>query len=153
MTIGTASRSLIIVVLALLTVPQVAADSAVVLMYHRFGEDRFPSTNIRVEQFEAQLEHLQEAGYTIVPLADVVSALTQGTPLPDRAVAVSIDDAYRSVYDVAFPRLSAPGYPFTAGFSGKLIAANSEIYRIGNALILIIFARSAEKGILLWRFL
>jgi len=113
MTIGTASRSLIIVVLALLTVPQVAADSAVVLMYHRFGEDRFPSTNIRVEQFEAQLEHLQEAGYTIVPLADVVSALTQGTPLPDRAVAISIDDAYRSVYDVAFPRFSALGYPFT----------------------------------------
>ncbi len=113
MTIGTASRSLVITALALLAGPKVAADSAVVLMYHRFGEDGFPSTNIRVEQFEAHLEHLQEAGYAVVPLADVVSALTQGTPLADRAVAITIDDAYRSVYDVAFPRFNALGYPFT----------------------------------------
>lgn len=32
------------------------STTAVVFMYHRFGEDSFPSTNIRVEQFEEQLE-------------------------------------------------------------------------------------------------
>ena len=26
----------------------VAADHAVILMYHRFGEDSFPSTNVRL---------------------------------------------------------------------------------------------------------
>ena len=29
-----------------------AADSAVVVMYHRFGESAYPSTNIKLEQFE-----------------------------------------------------------------------------------------------------
>ena len=36
-----------------------AAEGAVVLMYHRFGESRFPSTSIRLEQFEAHLAELR----------------------------------------------------------------------------------------------
>ncbi len=36
-----------------------------------------------------------------------------GTPLPDRAVVLTIDDAHRSVYNEAFPRLKAAGVPFT----------------------------------------
>ena len=35
-----------------------AADHAVILMYHRFGEDQLPSTNIRLDQFDAHLKKL-----------------------------------------------------------------------------------------------
>ena len=38
-----------------------AADHAVILMYHRFGEDQLPSTNIRLDQFDAHLENYQMA--------------------------------------------------------------------------------------------
>ena len=106
-------RALIVTLSSAWAVPAFAADSAVVLMYHRFGEDRYPSTSIRIEQFEAQLEHLQVNGYAVVPLADVAAAINDDAPLPDRAVAITIDDAYRSVYDVAFPLLRAYGFPFT----------------------------------------
>ena len=95
------------------TTSALAADSVVVLMYHRFAEDRFPSTSIRIEQFAAHLRHLEESGYAVVPLADVHSAINDNTPLPERAVAITIDDAYRSVYDVAFPMFKKYGYPFT----------------------------------------
>ncbi len=91
-------RALIVTLSSACAVPASAADSAVVLMYHRFGEDRYPSTSIRIEQFEAQLEHLQVNGYAVVPLADVAAAINDDAPLPDRAVAITIDDAYRSVY-------------------------------------------------------
>jgi hypothetical protein len=37
-----------------------AADSLATLMYRRFGEDKFPSTSIRMEQFRAHLEYLKE---------------------------------------------------------------------------------------------
>jgi len=90
-----------------------AQDSVVVLMYHRFGEDQFPSTNIRVEQFEAHLAHLESSGYEVVPMADVLAAVSDGAALPPRAVAITIDDAYRSVHDVAYPLLKARGFPFT----------------------------------------
>lgn len=91
----------------------IAADNVVVLMYHRFGEDKFPSTSIRVEQFAAHLKHLEESGYSVVPLVDVHAAINDGAALPERAVAITIDDAYRSVYDVAFPMFKEHGYPFT----------------------------------------
>ena len=91
----------------------VAAKSAPVLMYHRFAEPEHPSTNIRIDQFEAHIQELKDGPYTVVPLADVVAAMTGGKPLPDRAVAITIDDAYLSVYTEAWPRLRAAGFPFT----------------------------------------
>ena len=106
-------RPVVFVMLAFLAAPLLAADSAVVLMYHRFGEDRYPSTSIRIEQFEAQLEYLKEQQYVVVPLATVLGAINDGSDMPERAVAITIDDAYRSVYDVAYPRLRENGFPFT----------------------------------------
>ena len=35
-----------------------AADSATVFMYHRFGEKTHPTTNIRIDQFEAHIGEL-----------------------------------------------------------------------------------------------
>jgi len=93
--------------------PALAAESAVVLMYHRFGESDFPSTNIRLEQFEAHIAELKSGAYTVLPLPEVVAALTQGRELQDRTVAITIDDAYASIYTEAWPRLKAAGLPFT----------------------------------------
>ena len=90
-----------------------AAPHAVVLMYHRFGEGRYPSTSIRLSQFEAHLRALRDGGYTVLPLRHIVEALRAGTPLPPRSVGLSVDDAYASVYREAWPRLRAAGYPFT----------------------------------------
>ncbi|MGB1007281.1 MAG: polysaccharide deacetylase family protein, partial [Thalassobaculaceae bacterium] len=99
---------------ALLTAwPVVAADGAVVFMYHRFGENDVPSTNIRLEQFDAHLRELQSGGYNVLPLPEIIDRLKKGVPLPDRAIALTIDDAYRSVYEKAWPRLRAAKLPFT----------------------------------------
>ncbi|MGB0630352.1 MAG: polysaccharide deacetylase family protein [Alphaproteobacteria bacterium] len=93
--------------------PVMAADSAVVVMYHRFGESAHPSTNIRIEQFEAHLEELAQKKYTVLPLPEIVAKLQAKQPLPDRTVGISIDDAFLSVYREAFPRLQKAGLPFT----------------------------------------
>lgn len=90
-----------------------AGDSAVVFMYHRFGEDGVPATNIRIEQFEAHLAELTSGRYTVLPLPEIVAAFREGRALPDRTIAITIDDAYLSVYTEAWPRLKAAGLPFT----------------------------------------
>ncbi len=90
-----------------------AADHAVIIMYHRFGESDFPSTNIRLKQFESHLAELTDGGYRVLPLPEIVRALKEGTPLPDRTVGISVDDAYLSVYEEAWPRLKKAGFPFT----------------------------------------
>ena len=93
--------------------PVEAAASAVLVMYHRFGEETLPSTNIRIDQFEAQIDQLVTGGYSVMPLPDIIAALRAGVPLPDKTVGITIDDAYSSVYEQAWPRLKAAGLPFT----------------------------------------
>ncbi len=90
-----------------------AESSAVVFAYQRFGEDSNPASSVRVEQFEAQLRELLEGGYAVLPLPVILKALAAGTPLPERAAAITIDGASRSAFDVAWPRLRTAGLPFT----------------------------------------
>lgn len=90
-----------------------AGTSATVIMYHRFGEKALPATNIRIDQFEAHIAELKSGPYTVMALADVVAALGAGRRLPERTVAITIDDAFTSVYREAWPRLRAAGLPFT----------------------------------------
>ena len=100
-----------VAMLALSIVPAVA-DSAVILMYHRFGEDIYPSTNVRIEQFEAHIRELREGPYTVLPVSEIAAALRSGKTLPDRTVGITVDDAYLSTYTEAWPRLKAAGFPF-----------------------------------------
>ncbi len=116
---GTLRRCLAVVLLAAAgwaaAPPSVALaeNSAVVLMYHRFGEGKYPSTNITIAQFEAHIKELKSGAYTVLPVPRIIEALRLGTPLPERTVGLTIDDAYLSVYTEAWPRLKAAGLPFT----------------------------------------
>ena len=100
--------------------PPLRADSsessdgrAVILVYHHIGTTTPASTSVTPERFASHLDLLAAGGYRVVPLADVVEALRSGKALPDRAVVLTFDDAYRSVYTEAFPRLRHRGWPFT----------------------------------------
>lgn len=86
---------------------------AVIFMYHRFGESRYPITNVTIQQFEEQLDFFKKNNFSVLSLEEIISALIHNKSLPDKVIAITIDDAYRSVYEVAYPRLKARGYPFT----------------------------------------
>ncbi len=90
-----------------------AAQSAVVFMYHRFGESQYPSTNLRLDQLDAHIAELANGKYHVLPLPEIVAAIADKKPLPDRTIALTIDDAYLSVYTKAWPRLKKAGLPFT----------------------------------------
>ncbi|MDG2034004.1 MAG: polysaccharide deacetylase family protein [Rhodospirillales bacterium] len=95
-------------------VPQaIAAESAVILMYHRFGESQFPSTNIRLEQLDAHIQELKSGPYTVLPVVEIVSKIKSGTPLPDRTVGITVDDGFKSIYQEAWPRFKRANLPFT----------------------------------------
>lgn len=88
-------------------------STAVVFAYGRIGEDQVPNNSIRVDQFEAHLEELSDDAYHVLPLTEIVDLLKEGKALPERAVALTFDDASRSFYETAWPRLRAAGLPFT----------------------------------------
>ena len=95
------------------TVVSAEERQAVIFMYHHFGVEKYPSTNVRLAQFEAHLDYIADNGYQVWPLQKVVRFLRNDKPFPARVVAITIDDAYTSVYTEAFPRLRARDWPFT----------------------------------------
>lgn len=114
--------------------PALLDSGAVVLVYHRFGESDQPSTNITLEQFEAHLQVLTSGRYAVLPLPEIVAALTEGRPLPPRTVGISIDDAYLSVHSEAWPRLRAAGLPFTLFVATDTVDQESPRYMTWSQL-------------------
>jgi peptidoglycan/xylan/chitin deacetylase (PgdA/CDA1 family) len=92
---------------------ETAESGATVLIYHRFGEDKYPSTNIASDRFREQLEFLRNNNYPVISLEQLIHSLNEKSKLPDRAVVITIDDGYKSVYTEAWPILKQYGYPFT----------------------------------------
>lgn len=88
-------------------------SAATILIYHRFGEPAYPATSVTMEQFKAHLAELTSGKYTVLPLPEVIDAIRSGQPLPGRTVVLTVDDAFRSLYDNAWPLLKEAGIPFT----------------------------------------
>ena len=90
---------------------------AVVAMYHGFtaadtpdGIENHEQNHLHIRIFTAQLEFLK-AHYQVISLGELIQALANGGPLPDRAAVITIDDGYRSIYTVAYPALAALKLP------------------------------------------
>lgn len=96
-------------------------DSAVIIMYHRFGENNFPTTNVTLEQIDQHISELIKEEYNVVPLRDVIEAFKEGRKLPERTVAITIDDGFLSVYEEALPRFKKAGIPFTVFISTESV--------------------------------
>jgi len=108
--------------------------SAVVFMYHRFGDDRYPSTNITTQQFEKHLEYIEKNSFNVWPLSKIVRYVIEKKKLPVKTVALTIDDAYISTYTEAYPRLKAKNFPFTVFVSTNAVDSSSKNYMHWNEI-------------------
>ncbi|HHM06284.1 MAG TPA: hypothetical protein ENJ19_11185 [Gammaproteobacteria bacterium] len=99
--------------LALAFGPVLAAGHAVVLAYHHFDEPRYRATHISSELFARELDLLIREGFHIVALPELIERWSQDEAIPDKTVAITIDDAHISVYRVAYPLLRERQLPFT----------------------------------------
>ena len=93
-----------------------AGGRAIVLGYHQFTGPGIPSKNIysmSQDVFEQEMQYLHDNGYNVVPLSDVVRFVKHEIGLPPNAVAITIDDGYKSALNYAEPVLKKFGYPWT----------------------------------------
>lgn len=96
---------------------RLARRRIVMAMYHGFtaadsheGIANHEGKHVHVRQFREHLAYLRRH-HNVVPLGDAVRALRDGTPLPERAAVITIDDGYRSTYTLAYPALREFGLP------------------------------------------
>lgn len=81
--------------------------------YHRFGDSRYPSTNIPLDIFESQLQYLSENDYSVFTLGQALARLRSGEGVPDKSVVLTVDDGYSSFLSGAMPLLREYGFPAT----------------------------------------
>tara|TARA_B110000116_G_scaffold267411_1_gene279695 strand:- start:65 stop:1081 length:1017 start_codon:yes stop_codon:yes gene_type:complete len=89
------------------------------LMYHRFNESKYPSTNIQMEIFENQIEIIQNSNYNF----NNPDNFNENFSIPkiNKEILITIDDAFQSFYLEAWPYLKQNKIPFILFVSTKPI--------------------------------
>lgn len=90
---------IIFVALSLLVPTVLSAGQVNSFIYHRFDDDRYPSTNIASSIFTEQLEYLRERNIPVVSTREISERIARGEELPDHAAMITVDDAYLSFYE------------------------------------------------------
>ena len=79
-------------------------------MYHRFNENKYPSTNIKIDVFEKQLELIEKNN---IEYYDPVMFDNEfNNPKKNKKILITVDDAFTSFYDNAWPILKKKKIPF-----------------------------------------
>jgi peptidoglycan/xylan/chitin deacetylase (PgdA/CDA1 family) len=109
--------------LALLFAPlaSTADDHATILMYHHVADDTPSSTSVTPERFAEHLDYLVAHDYRVLPVEEILERLAKRAPLPEDSIAITFDDAYLSVYNIARPMLDSREMPYTVFVSTEFI--------------------------------
>lgn len=79
-------------------------------MYHRFNENKYPSTNIQIEIFKKQIEIIKKNNFEFNN--PVEFDLKFFSPKSEKKILITIDDAFSSFYQNAWPYLKENKIPF-----------------------------------------
>ncbi|MGJ3250877.1 MAG: polysaccharide deacetylase family protein [Elainellaceae cyanobacterium] len=82
-----------------------------VIMYHDILAEKEVFFDVTPEEFEEDLQYIQENGLTPISLDQMVDHLRTGLPLPEKPILLTFDDGYLGHYTHVFPLLQKYGYP------------------------------------------
>ena len=92
-------------------IKQYSEDEGVLsVMYHRFNENKYPSTNIQMDIFLKHIQLIKELDYDFIHPKDFQNNFY--IPKKQKKILITIDDAFKSFYDVAWPFLKKNKIPF-----------------------------------------
>ena len=91
------------------------------LMYHRFEENKYPSTNIKLKDFKEHLKIIQENKINFVNPKNFENDLTNKKA--QRKILLTIDDGYSSFYKNAWPILKEKKIPFILFISTREVGS------------------------------
>ena len=80
------------------------------IMYHRFNESKYPSTNIQIDVFKEQLNIIDKEGIEFIHPKDFKKSLYEKKK--NRKILLTIDDGLLSFYENAWPILKEKKIPF-----------------------------------------
>ena len=97
-------------------------------MYHRFEENKYPSTNIKINDFMAHINEIRNANLKFISFEEFDISFSENNS--SAKVLLTVDDAFSSFYKNAWPILKEKGILYAPDFlinAGGLINVYSEI--------------------------
>ena len=91
------------------------------LMYHRFEENKYPSTNIRINDFKEHLKIIEQDNIKFINPKNFESELINNKL--QRKILLTIDDGFLSFYKNAWPILKKKKIPFILFVSTREVGA------------------------------
>ena len=82
----------------------------IVLMYHRFEENKYPSTNIKIADFIKHIDLIIKNDFNFIDANNFENNLIKNKN--KKKILLTIDDAFKSFYDQAWPILKNKKIPF-----------------------------------------
>ena len=84
-----------------------------IFVYHRFGDNRHPSTSTTVSELKREFAYFKKNGYEVIPLEKLLQALKNGENIPQNWVVLTIDDNFKSFYENGLEVFKSYNYPFS----------------------------------------
>jgi len=94
----------------------------IVLMYHRFEENRYPSTNIKINNFIEHLDLIKKNQFKFINPNNFEDALSNQKN--EKKILLTIDDGFKSFYDNAWPILQEQEIPFILFVNTREVGTN-----------------------------
>ncbi len=91
-------------------------------MYHRFNENKYPSTNIKIDDFKKHLEIIKKENIIFINPKNFDKMLNSENQ--KRKVLLTIDDAFLSFYENAWPILKKQRIPFILFVNTKEVGSS-----------------------------
>ena len=92
------------------------------VMYHRFDEFKYPSTNIGVEEFKSQIQIIKKNNFEFLNPKDFEDKFFDTNK--NKKIFLTIDDAFLSFYEKAWPFLKENKIPFVLFVSTEPVGKN-----------------------------
>ena len=80
------------------------------IMYHRFNENKYPSTNIKMDIFRNQIDIIKNLKYDFYNPKFLIEEFDK--PKNKKKILITIDDGFKSFYNEAWPFLKKNKIPF-----------------------------------------
>ena len=100
----------ILLLLAIVSTTLYARSDIAAFCYHQVEPATSNKFSLTTEKFTAQLEYLHQRGYKSLNSDELLSALASDAPPIDKAVVITFDDGYRTVFEHAFPIMQKFGF-------------------------------------------